>query len=301
MKPVSTALKIKRIVELVLVLPLYAILRLLPFAAASFLIGKLTRLFGRFHASHKTALKNLRFCFPEKTETEIKSIALNSWENLGRVAGELPHIATYTNDRILEICPISNLQYVDEAEKLASTNNSGFILVSAHVGNWEIASRILLVLDPETAFIYRKANNPYIEDVIQKMRNRYTSFIIQKGDRAGVRDIIKHIKSGGRLGILSDQKMSDGVEVEFFGTKVKAPPTAGEMATKYNIPIVMGRAIRDEKTKVNFVQKFDAPIITEGKNAQQVTQEIYNTFERWIREYPNQWFWQHNRFNLRKS
>ena len=294
----SVFLEIKRIIELALVLPLYFFLLILPFKYSSLLVGKLLRLFGRFHKSHQTALKNLSTCFPEKSAAEIEKIALNSWENLGRVAGELPHISSYTNSKMQELCPISGIDNVDAAAKLALENKTGLILVSAHIGNWEAASRMLLVLDPQTALIYRKANNPYVEKLIQKIRGNYTSFIVPKGDRTGVRDIVKHLKSGGRLGMLTDQKLNEGVEVEFFGKKVKAPATAGEMAIKYNMPIVMGRVIRDEKTKVNFVLRFEEPIYPAGKAEREITQKIYDTYERWIREYPNQWFWQHNRFDL---
>lgn len=291
-------LKAKHIVELLLVLPFYLLLGILPFAISSFLLGKLLRLLGRFNSSHQTALKNLKLCYPEKSEAEIEKIALDAWENLGRTIGELPHIAHCSDSKMQELCPISGLENVDEAEAFAKKNNTGFILVSAHIGNWEIASRMLLLLDPETALIYRKANNPYVEKLIQKMRGKYTDFIIPKGDKTGVKDIIKHLKSGGRLGMLADQKMNDGFSVKLYDSVVKAPATAGELAVKYNMPIVMGRVIRDEKTKLSFVLKFDRPIYPEGKTPEDITQDIYRTYESWIRQYPGQWFWQHNRFDL---
>jgi len=296
---VSIYLRVKRIIELTIVIMLFVLLKIIPLRISSFIIGKTLRFFGPLHPSHKTALNNLRFCFPEKSEDEIKNIALNSWENLGRTSGELPHITSYSNSKMHEVCPISGIENVEAADSIAKQSESGLILVSAHIGNWEIASRMLLVLDKETALIYRKANNPYVEKIIQKMRGTYTSFIIPKGDRTGVRDIVKHLKKGGRLGMLIDQKASEGIDINFFGTKVKAPNTAGEFAVKYNMPIVMGRCIRDETTKINFVLKFETPIYPENKTAEEITQKIYDIYEKWIREYPSQWFWQHNRFNFR--
>ena len=292
-------LKIKHLLELALVLPIYMFFRILPLSLSSFLIGNALYFLGRFSKTHQTALKNLRFCFREKSEREINSIALDSWENLGRTAGELPHITSYSNDKMYEICSISGLENVEAAQEFSKQNNTGMILVSAHYGNWEIASRMLLALDADTALIYRKANNPYVEDLIQNMRGSYTNFIIPKGDRGGVKDIVKHIKSGGRLGILMDQKSSDGVDVDFFGKKVKTASTVAELAIKFNSPIVMGRVIRDDKTKLNFILKFDSPIYPEDKTAEEINQYIYSTYERWIKEYPNQWFWQHNRFGLK--
>jgi KDO2-lipid IV(A) lauroyltransferase len=294
----SRVLRLKHIGEAALVLPFYYLFKILPFGTASFMIGKMMRFLGQFHHTHQTALKNLRLCFPEKTEEERKRIAFNAWENIGRIAGELPHITSSTDAKMQELVPLSGVENLEEAKAFAKKNGTGLIMLSAHVGNWEISSRMLLVLDPKLALIYRKANNPYVDGIIQKLRGRYTSFIVPKGDMGGMRDIIKHLKTGGSLGLLSDQKMNDGMKVNFFGTEVKAAAAAAEFSVKYNIPVVPFRTIRDEKTKINFVFRLEKPIYPEGCTSEQLMQKIYDIYEQWIREYPNQWFWQHNRFNL---
>ena len=297
----SFSLKVKHLAEAALVYPMYYLLRLLPIAISSFFLGKTARLLGRFiDRPHDIALKNIKFCFPEKSDEEINKIALNAWENVGRIAGELPHIASCSDRKIQEICPISGLENLEEAIENANKKDTGLMMVSAHIGNWEISSRMLLVIDPETALIYRKANNPYVDKLIQKLRGKYTDFIIPKGDMSGMKDIIKHLKKGGRLGMLSDQKVRDGIEVEFFGKKILAPSTAGDFCSKFNMPIVPFRVIRDEKEKTSFVFKIDKPIYPDDRTPQEIMQFIYTAYERWIREYPNQWFWHHNRFDLGK-
>jgi Kdo2-lipid IVA lauroyltransferase/acyltransferase len=298
----SLLLKAKHLVEAALVYPLYYLLKIFPIKISSFALGKLTRLLGRYiNRPHDIALKNIKHCFPEKTDEEIKNIALNSWENLGRIAGELPHIAECSDGKIQELCPISGVENIESALEFANKNDAGLLMVSAHIGNWEISARMLLAIDPDTALIYRKANNPYVDNLIQKLRGKYTDFIIPKGDRGGIRDIIKHLKKGGRLGILSDQKVNEGVEVEIFGKKILAPATAGDLCAKYNMPIVPFRVIRDEKEKTAFVLRADKPIYPEDRTSQEIMQLVYNGYERWIKEYPNQWFWQHNRFDLGKK
>ncbi len=294
--------KLKHLAELALVLPFYLLLRILPLSVASFTTGWLVRLLGRFHLSHQTALANLAACFPEKSAAEVKRIALASWENLGRTAGELPHITSYSNSKVQELCPISGLENVEEAENYSrKKGDGGLLLISAHIGNWELASRMLLVRDPQTALIYRHANNPYVEKLIQRMRGGYTSFIIRKGDASGMRDIVRHLKKGGTLGMLADQKMTGGTEVTLFDKKILAPAAAGELSAKYDIPIVMGRCIRDEKDKTSYVLRYEAPIYANGRTAQQITQDVYNIYQKWLRENPTQWFWQHNRFGLAKK
>jgi KDO2-lipid IV(A) lauroyltransferase len=189
---------------------------------------------------------------------------------------------------LLEISYITGGEYIEQQE------NKPIIFLSAHIGNWELASRLLLEVDPKTALIYRRANNPYVERLIQYQRGKYSKLIIQKGDKAGFREIVKHIKSGGSLGMLADQKMREGIEIDFFGKPAKVPVTAAELAIKFNLPIIMGRVIGKPGEK--FELRFDPPIWAEGRSAAEVTKEIYKTYERWISEYPEQWFLMHNRW-----
>jgi KDO2-lipid IV(A) lauroyltransferase len=293
-------LSIKRVIEAFIVLVIYFILAILPINLSSFLIGKLLSVFGRFHKAHKYMQKNLQACFPEKNLYEINKIAISAWENLGRTAAELPKITFINNEKIKEISPISGLENVLEAKKYSQEKGkNSIIFVSAHIGNWELATRTVSLLEPSTGYIYRKANNPFVEKIITKTRSRYTNYTVAKGDISGMKELIKHLKNGDSLGILIDQKISDGHEVDFFSMKVTASATVADLALKLNCPIVMGRNIRDETTKTNFVLKFETPIYPENITSEEITQKIYRVYESWIREYPNQWLWQHKRFPIK--
>ncbi len=285
--------KLRYILETLLVLPIYFAFHLIPIKTASFLIGKIVRIFGRFHPSHKIAIKNLQIAFPEKNISEIKKIALNSWENLGRTAGSFVGISKLSKEEILNLAPVINKENILNASENFS---KGIIIVSAHIGNWEIGTSILNAAIPNIAMIYRHANNPFVEKIIAKNRSKYANFIIRKGDKSGFRDIFNHLKKGGNLAIIADQKIRDGVIVNFFNQETKAPSTPAELAIRFNLPIVMGKTI--SLSKNNFASIFEKPIYPESKSAQEITQEIYNIYESWIRQHPEQWFWMHNRWYL---
>ncbi|MDX1950118.1 MAG: lysophospholipid acyltransferase family protein [Rickettsiales bacterium] len=294
MKRKSIIIRARYLLEALLILPIYLIFQILPFRVSAFIIGKLLKVFGRFHPANRIAIKNLNLAFPEKSIDEIREIAKNSWENLGKTAGSFVGITKLSKKEIEELSPIQNKHFVEEAQKNSS---GGIIIVSAHTGNWEIGSSYLNALVPNISMIYRHANNPFVEKLIAKNRKKYSDFIIRKGDKSGFRDIYQHLKNGGSLAIVADQKIRDGVEVNFFGQVTKAPSTPAELALRFNLPIVMGRNIALENGK--FLSSFEKPIYPENKSVLELTQEIYNYFERWIREYPDQWFWMHNRWYLR--
>ena len=71
--------------------------------------------------------------------------------------------------------------------------------------------------------VYSRQKTANVEKIIQGARGNYANLIVQKGDKKGILNIVKHLKSGGSLGNLADQKLREGIEIEFFGRKVMAP------------------------------------------------------------------------------
>lgn len=287
--------KITYFLEFIAILPVYYLFKLLPLSVSSFLIGKLFKLVGCFHPTKNLVIQNLKLAFPDKADAEINAIAMDCWENIGRVFGEL---ATMCSSKIEKLEPLFTRTFSDEAKAILDENKRA-IYVSAHFGNWELASQILANFDDNTGFIYRRINNPYIENFLKKFRENYMALIVPKGDLVGVRKILTHLKKGGSLGILADQKMREGVEVSFFGNKVMAPATPAEFAKKFDIPIIMTKVKRVDNMKFEF--SFNEVIHTKDMTSDEITQKIYNIYEEWIIDAPSQWFWMHNRWNLKKK
>ncbi len=286
--------KVRYVLEAALIFPVFYLFKLIPYKVSSALIGKLVVFFGQYHSANKIALQNIREAFPDKSPEEVKEIAQGAWKNLGRTAGELVAITGFSEERMKDICEVTGFNFIEET--LSNSKNKNAIFISAHIGNWEVSSRMLCEVVPDMALIYRHANNPYVEKLIQDRRGAYTDFIIKKGSKSGFRDIYAHVKKGGNLGLLADQKTREGVNVEFFKKSVRAVSTPADLALKFDIKILMGRNIRKENQK--FELRFEPPIETKDKTSQQIMQEVYNIYEKWISEYPTQWFWMHNRWYI---
>jgi KDO2-lipid IV(A) lauroyltransferase len=285
--------KIRYFIEAGFAYIFFSLFKLLPLSLSSNIGGFIARNLGRISKTDKIAFENLKHAFPNKSDKEIREILTLCWDNLGRTATEFPKVAAMDRDQLEEICRLEGVEIFDKYK----SQNKGVVVISAHYGNWELASRYLLEIEPRTALIYRKANNPYVEKLIQKARSNYTSFIIQKGDNKGIRDIVKHLKNDGSLGNLADQKLREGIEIEFFGRKVKAPVTAVELAKKFDLPIIMARLVRDESKKYsNFKFIFEELENYKDLETNEIIQNIYYEYEKWLKEYPSQWFWMHSRW-----
>ena len=96
--------------------------------------------------------------------------------------------------------------------------------------------------------------------------------------------------------------MGDGIKVPFFSRKALTSPSFAKLSLKYNIPLIPIRIIR-QKDKNNFNIEVADPLkitqdkeLTMDKKIYKITREINKTLEKWIKQYPEQWFWVHNRW-----
>lgn len=93
-----------------------------------------------------------------------------------------------------------------------------------HAGNWEILARIRPYFPEIRHFgcMYRKLSNPLLEDLVLKSRTRYGSEMFSK--ESGLRAVLKHARTGGLLGVLSDQFTQEGLFVPYFGKVTGTTP-----------------------------------------------------------------------------
>ena len=178
----------------------FFLLKILPQKFATKLVTSIIKFVSKFHGANRIAYDNLKNAFPEKSEQEIKNITIKCWENLGIIGAEFDKSTSANKETLEGEITFVNKEYLTQAKEASKS----IIYVSAHIGNWELASRMLIEYDPNTALIYRKAKNPFVENLIQKCRKKYANKIIPKGEVAGFKDILKQLKSGGSLGLLTD-------------------------------------------------------------------------------------------------
>ncbi len=86
---------------------------------------------------------------------------------------------------------------------ILATDKQGIVLVSAHLGNWEVAGKILSFLKPVSA-IARKMNNPYANRIMDH-RNKGNRVKLIPKHGAGALTFLREIRRGNALTLLIDQ------------------------------------------------------------------------------------------------
>jgi len=266
----------------------------LGYQRASDLGGNILRLAGPYLPRSKVARRNLRRAIPELNEQQIKTIIAEMWENTGRVIAEFPYIGRMDQTVLDAILEIEGLEHLDTLRQ----RNRGSIFVSGHLANWEFSCKALAVHELPLLLVYRKGNNPWLDNIIQRNRDHYQTDAIPKG-KDGARLLLQSIKQHRHIGVLIDQKMNDGIPVRFFGREAMTSPAIARLALKFDCPIVPDHVVRMAGHRQKFIISPPLEITRTGDQEQDVLTimtRINSILEGWIRENPAQWIWIHNRW-----
>ena len=271
------------------------IFAVLPVNAASALGGWLGRTIGPRLAISRRALSNIARAMPETTPQRRREIVHAMWENLGRVAGEYPHIGRITRDAgkggRVEIVGAEHLDAV-------RPDSVPGILFSGHFANWEVFALSVGACGVRYAQVYRAPSNPLVDRVLFRLRRLPTEKQIPKGTQ-GARMAIDILKHGGEVGMLVDQKMNDGIAVPFFGRDAMTAPAVAQLGLKFGCVVIPTRLerLRGCRFRVTFLPPMELPASGDRARDVHTAMERINTLlEGWIRERPEQWLWLYRRW-----
>ena len=251
-------------------------------------------LLGRLSKYNKIAKNNCKIVFSDFSDKEITKIINNSWKNLGKNLYELNNLKKLIDDK--SAIKILGLEKLKKIKK----ENSQVIFFSIHSGNWEICVPILDKSGFNIGAIYRHINNVFFDRYIFKKRTdslkTKNSFYTPKG-KLSAKEILEGVINNKNIFLLVDQKDSAGTLINFFGRKVKTQTGFLKIARKYNLKIIPMRNIRlpDNTLQITFEEPLDHS--NDNISDDKKMLEINAIVERWIRENPENWFWQHKRFN----
>tara|TARA_B100001173_G_scaffold191908_1_gene165630 strand:+ start:300 stop:1163 length:864 start_codon:yes stop_codon:yes gene_type:complete len=272
---------------------IYFLYKILPLNLSLKVSSFLFRTFGKFSRANKTAINNCKSVFPNLKDEEIQNIIKKSWNNLGITICELLRI----NDIFIK----NKIKYINlENIEDFITNKKQAIFISIHQSNWEVLVPGLDRIGINIGGIYRHINNNFIDKLILNIRQNSlvskNSFYTPKGKKSA-KDVVDAINNSLSIVLLIDQKDSSGEEVMFFNKKVKTQTGFLKIARKYNLKIIpiKNKRLTNNKLQITFekpIEHNNHKISDENKML-----EINKIVEGWIRESPENWFWQHNRFN----
>jgi len=252
---------------------------------------------------HNRALANLATAFPNMPEDERQRIALEHWENLGRVMAE-----TMQLDRIM--AEPQRIKIADSHIFDRYINKMGpMIGVSLHMGNWELAIWPMTRGGKKPAAVYRSVNNPYVDKYLRAQRaDIYPGGLFGRGkvegdhgdDKRTARLIIDFVRRGGQLGMVCDLYDRSGIPVPFFGKDARTQAIGAMIARRVGARIWLARCIRLNNESYFEIQLKELRVPRTSNHGQDVRETMavmQQQFEVWIKEHPEQWMWSNRRWS----
>jgi KDO2-lipid IV(A) lauroyltransferase len=263
-----------------------------------------TRALGRFlggllyagaAAQRRIVLSNLRFAFPEFSPRRVRRTAWGVFQNYGLTLVEVLQMGFFSREQVLRRVRINGLDQVLSKVSL----DQGVVVVSAHMGNWEIGMQVMPCFfgRPLTA-VAKQFKAGLVENWLHRVRTRFGSQILYK--KGALAEMTRIVREGGVLTILVDMaRRKDGVDIAFFGKKATATPAVAMLALRCRCPVVPVFCLRQADGTIGI--ELGAPIeMLRSRDLRRDlvvnTQRITDVVEGMVRRHPEQWHWMMKRW-----
>ena len=261
----------------------------------------LARTIGPLLPQHRIALANLRAVYPEKSDGELRAIALGAWANLGRTGAEYAHLGQIVDYEPEATAP--GRVEVAGIEHFLSLRDDGLpgIIFSAHLGNWELPAICAARFGLDATAIFRPPNDPAAARLVHEVRSGTMGGLTASSGGGAAFAIAGVLDRGGHLGQLVDQHFTRGVVKRFMGGPAMGNPLLAKLARHHDCPVHGVRDVRlpNHRFRVELTPPLELPRDAEGQiDVAGATQAMTTVIEGWVREHPEQWLWMHRRWRV---
>ena len=260
------------------------------------LLGELGFRLDRRH--REIALNNLAFAMGTELDAQQRrDMAKSVYRNLGQILFEVAWSLNAPPTELKRHIRIEGLEHL----RAAFEKGRGVLVVTGHLGNWELlpiaADRVRIPLH----VVYRPLDFTPLNLFFENLRARFGASLIPTS-HAMIR-IARALKKGGVVAILMDQSVDwyDGVWVDFFGRRTCTSKGMALIALKSRSPVVPVFLYR-EAEHFRAVCGPEIPLSSTGDKIKDIETNTLNyskAIEHGIRRHPEQWFWVHQRWKKR--
>ena len=239
--------------------------------------------------SKKIIDKNLNIFASVVPNIDKNQIISEMWKNYGMTFIEYMFLNTFRkNSSHIEIKGDENLN-------IAISKKKPLIFVSGHFANFELMSMEITKRNIKLATIYRPLNNIFLNPFMEFLRKKFICKNQIKKGLNGVRDAIEYIKNDFSIALMIDQRVSEGVKINFFKKPALTTTLPAQLALKYKLSIVP--VFIQRKSNNKFVVEFQNEIKSEDFHDKlKLTKKLNEVLEKMVMRNPTQWIWTHNRW-----
>jgi heptosyltransferase-2 len=227
----------------------------------------------------------------EKTPRELRRLVRQHFQRLGANLFCSVKLTAMPAEKILRRVQVENIESIDRQLRAGVP----VVLVLSHLATWELFAQLMPKFFGYTgnATVYQKLGNRFIDAHVRRTRSRTGLRLFER--KEGFQPVIDLLRSGGGVGILSDQHAGDhGLWTPFFGRLASTSPLPALLTKRTGAALIAAAVYTDApaRWRMVFTDRFDTP----GASINALTAKTNEIIEQQIRHAPEDWFWVHNRW-----
>lgn len=222
------------------------------------------------------------------TNDDISLQVREVFRNFGRYLLEFFRMNRFLNkEYIKNNVQMKNFDCVDRVLKLGK----GGILLTAHIGNWELGGVIVSMFGYPTVAIALPHKERPVNDLFNHQRETWGMQVVKTN--GAIRKCIEALKQNKVVALLADRDFGlNGEVLDFLGKKTIIPKGPAVFSLKTGAPIIPVFLIREHDD--HFTMVFEEPIFPSKSGPEEqalltMMKQYSSILERKIREYPTQW------------
>lgn len=217
------------------------------------------------------------------TEDRLDRLARKTFQYFGKYLVDFLRTARLTRRQLDRQVSIEHMEYLEEAEAA----NRGVLLVTGHIGSWEMGAAVLTALG-------RKMNAVVLPQPDQQTRALFRDHREGRGIRviplgSAARGTLKALARKEAVAVLADRDYSDRNDlVTFCGTPARFPKGPAVLSIRTGAPLLPAFLLR--QVDDDFVLRFHPPIFPSGHSEKDLQEKMCRILEWEILRNPCQWF-----------
>ncbi len=258
----------------------------------------------------RVVTRQLERSFPDADPRWTMSVARRCYRHLGAEMVAMFRLSGTRARRILAQTEVVGLDVLEQAR----SRGDGVVLVSGHLGNWEVGTAGLVARGYPIDIVVARQRNRLFDDYLNGARARLGMAVIPR--ESATTGVLAALRAGRTVGIMGDQDARDaGVFVDFFGLPASTARGPAVLALRAGATMATFHTIRLPGWRPRYrihVESLGTGSGSEHPNSRArgtgrdaldreatvaaVTQAFTRRLEEHIGRVPHQYFWMHRRW-----
>jgi KDO2-lipid IV(A) lauroyltransferase len=258
--------------------------------ALAIVIARFAFLFAR--RARRTLQENLRAALPKVSDRELRLLVWNNFRNHSKAYADLMRLPSARVEDLRALLHVDGVEHLETARAYGR----GVLVVSAHMGSWEVAAAIWSATIAPVSLFAEELEPRELYEWYRLTRARLGISVLPL-NRTGLKQVIRALQAEEMVVTAIDRDiLGTGIVVDFFGRPAHIPEGPAAIALRMGtplLPVCVYRLADDTYQAVGYPPIVAKPTGDREQDVREVMQKLVAHLEEIIRAHPDQWHMPH--------